>query len=187
MKKLLATAAALLALNTSGYGQYLTGAINFAGAVDLNGTAATATAVDFGPALTTSPNTGSYAVIPSGVTATFTDFTFAPFAAPATLWSLTHLGITYSFTPTSQEAPDRDSSGLTQSVVLEGMGIAKATGFLDTPGAWIVTVNSADASVSFSFSASSSAIPPGVPDGGSTVLLLGFALSMLGFVRKLTS
>jgi hypothetical protein len=192
MQKLFVTAVALVALNASAYAQFLSGAINFAGGVTLNGTAATATAVDFGASLTTAPNTGSYAVVPAGVAVTFTDFSFAfsfaPFVAPGTLWSLTHLGINYSFTQTTQEAPVRDTVGLTQSVILEGMGIAKATGFLDTPGAWIVTVNSADASVTFSFSASSSAIPPPtIPDGGTSVLLLGAALSMLGFIRKLTS
>ena len=69
--------------------------------------------------------------------------------------------------------------GSTQSLILQGTGVAHITGFENTPGAWIITVNTADGGVTFSFSASSSA----TPDGGTTVVLLGTALSGLAWVN----
>jgi hypothetical protein len=66
---------------------------------------------------------------------------------------------------------------------LRGTGTASITGFDDTPGVWILTFNTADNGVTFSFSGSSAAVP-GVPDGGTTLILFGVAMSVLGLIRR---
>jgi hypothetical protein len=151
----------------------------------LNGDVDTATAVDFGTASVTSA-TGDY--LTQGLVgrpATFNDFTFAPFASPVpNLWSVTAADAdVFTMSASSLTTLTRSPGDPLGSIELRGLGTATGTGFDPTPGAWIVTLNTADNGVSFSFSASSAATPR-VPDGGSTLLLLGAALSMFGLVRR---
>ena len=185
-KLTLAAVAVLLAFGTSAKAVQISGSINFAGGADLNGTVASATAITFiAPMITTTPNTGSYATVPAAVPVNFHNFTFAPFTAPVPdLWDFSYLGVTYSFTAVTQQAPQRNTADpLTQSLVLQGTGYANITGFEQTNGNWIVTVNTADGGTTFSFSASSSATPS-IPDGGGTVVLLGLALSGVALLRR---
>ena len=65
------------------------------------------------------------------------------------------------------------------SLTLHGTGTLHITGFDNTPGTWIFTAN--EAGGTFSFSSSNGAI---VPDGGTTVMLLGAALGLLGIARR---
>jgi hypothetical protein len=162
----------------------INGSINFAGGVDLSpdGSIATATSISFSSTFTTAPNTGSYAPVIFGVPVVFHGFQFSPFVAPVPdLWDFTYLGLAYSFDAITETFVQRNTGGSTQSLILQGNGIAHITGFDATPGAWIITVNTADGGVTFSFSASSSA----TPDGGTTVVLLGAALSGLAWVNAL--
>lgn len=82
--------------------------------------------------------------------------------------------------------------GQTGYVVVEGTGLVSGNGYDATQMSWMFTSqdpkgrNSPDA---WTFSASgasstSTTPPPGVPDGGSTAILLGVALSGVGLLKK---
>lgn len=81
-----------------------------------------------------------------------------------------------------------ETSNSVNTLALYGTGnIQGPAGFDDTPGEWVATFNSSGG-VTFSFSASSSPTPGRVPDGSSTIALLGMSLlGMEGIRRKLTS
>ena len=68
-------------------------------------------------------------------------------------------------------------------LVLQGTGTFIAPGFDPTPGTFVLTGQTAGGS-SFSFSASQAATGVPVPDGGSTLALMGAALLALGAVRR---
>ena len=87
------------------------------------------------------------------------------------LWTVTLAGVTYSFDATSVHIDTQNGTFLN----LSGSGIAHATGFADTIGTWSITDTAVHGAI-FSFGASTA-----VPDGGNTLMLLGSALSVLGF------
>ena len=64
-----------------------------------------------------------------------------------------------------------------------GTGTISAAGFDDTPGTWSFTISNADGKthLAFGFQANTTAV---VPDGGTTVMLLGAALGVLGIARR---
>jgi hypothetical protein len=72
------------------------------------------------------------------------------------------------------------------SIVIKGVGTISGNAYEATNGTWIGTFNSAG--TNFTFSASATAIPsnpgPGVPDGGSTSILVGISLLTLGYLRR---
>jgi hypothetical protein len=110
----------------------------------------------------------------AGNSVTFTPFTFSPPTTPVVpLWTFTIGPTTYSFNALTMTVPYKSSSLLD----IQGTGTAYITGRDPTPGIWNVTANKAGASFSFSSSAA-------VPDGGTTVLLLGAALSALGLIKR---
>lgn len=67
-------------------------------------------------------------------------------------------------------------------LLITGTGTIYGNGFDATPGTWSFTAQSPDANGVFSFSAGSAA--QGVPDGGTTVALLGVSLAGLGLLRR---
>ncbi len=69
-------------------------------------------------------------------------------------------------------------------LIISGTGTLMGNGFEDTPGTWSFTSQSPDADGVFSFSASGDFNGGGVPDGGTTVALLGFALVGLELLRR---
>lgn len=161
---------------------YISGEIEFFGVGQLNTGPATATSIDF-RVVSTTLAFGDYAPIPFGAPATFTDFAFG---APGTvgpnaqtpLWTLTQGLTTYWF--------DLASITINQYVgtqrLLEGDGTAYITGFDPTPGHWSLSTSGSRASVTFS-SATIADTP--VPDGGTSVALLGGALlGLAGLQRK---
>lgn len=107
---------------------------------------------------------------------TMNTFSFNPFPVLGLtpLWTTT-VGTLASFnlfSPISILQPGDDT------LTLKGFGMLYLTGYDATPGNWIFTANQAGGSFSFSSSNGS------VPDGGSTVMLLGAALSALALLRK---
>jgi hypothetical protein len=102
-------------------------------------------------------------------------FSFNPFPAAGvpTLWK-TVAGTFASFTLSSPISIVQGNDALT----LRGVGTLNLTGYDATPGNWIFTANQAGGSFSFSSSNGS------VPDGGSTAMLLGAALSAVALLRK---
>lgn len=131
-----------------------------------------------GPWVQAGSQTGSYGGVAAGTTAIWTPFTFNPPAASVTpLWMFTVGGTTYSFDATSMTVTHPNAS----TVNITGSGIAHITGFADTIGTWTVTATGAG--VDFTFGAFTGP-GGGVADGGTTVLLLGTALSGVALLRK---
>lgn len=86
---------------------------------------------------------------------------------------------TYSFDATSMTVTHPNAT----TVNITGSGIAHITGFADTLGTWTVTATGSG--VDFTFGAFTGAGQGGgVADGGTTVLLLGTALSGVALLRK---
>lgn len=122
-------------------------------------------------------HTGSYSSpLLTGASATFTPFTFSPVTAstPFVLWTFT-IGVnTYSFKVNSLVVATQNSTFL--NVI--GTGIASITGFTDTSGIFSIT-DTGSGGPTFTFGANTT-----VPDGGTTVMLLGAALSGFALLRK---
>ena len=120
--------------------------------------------------------TGSYLGVAAGTAATWTPFTFAPPAASISpLWDMTYNGVNYSFAATTMTVLDASAA----DVKIVGTGIAHITGFDDTVGTWEVDASNPQGGLTFSFGASTS-----VPDGGTTVLMLGAGLSLVAMLRR---
>ncbi len=67
-------------------------------------------------------------------------------------------------------------------LLITGTGTISGNGFDATPGTWSFTSQEPDANGVFSFSSGSAT--QGVPDGGTTVALLGVSLAGLGLLRR---
>jgi hypothetical protein len=127
--------------------------------------------------------TGEYATL--GATAftpaTFNGFTFnPPVASVDPLWTFDIGSTVFSFDATSLTSTWLPGVDNGEWVIL-GSGIASMTGFEDTPGEWTLNLSdSGNLSVGFDATAATTA-----PDGGTTVTLLGFALTAMGlYLRK---
>ena len=159
----------------------ISGGISLAGDVTFNtGDINTATAATFSAGQVTSIK-GSYLgqgiVLNTAGSVSFPNspLVFNPFAPNTPLWTLATTSGNASFdltTLTQLSQPGDDT------LTLKGTGTLHLTGFLDTPGAWLFTANSLGDT--FSFSSSNAA----VPDGGTTAILLGAALSGLALLRR---
>ncbi len=153
----------------------ITGAISFAGGgtpdnFDLN----LAHQISFtGAVILVTSTSGNYAVVPNGTAVTVHNpLVFDPPAPVVGLWSIPIAGI--SFDATSMSLFDRGAN----HVDIAGNGLAHMTGFDNTPGTYIFTLNTAG--TTFSFSASNSVVPEPV-----TLLLLGCGLiGLVGYGRK---
>jgi hypothetical protein len=110
----------------------------------------------------------------SGPSVTYTPFVFRPVPGlPLALWSFVSGGKTYSFDATTMSVAFSNKGTL----VVEGSGLAKITGFDNSPGDWSVTAN--NFGTTFSFSGGSSAVP--IP---AAVWLLGSGLIGLAIIRR---
>jgi hypothetical protein len=181
--------AAAVAIATTVQATPISGTVNFAGSVTLNSGSSVAGATSVtgwsGPAAGK-----PYVAASSGdLSAAF--LTPVTFTAPWTfgtgqtaLWSfLGANGDTYTFNLLASTLPVFSGSPTTMSVT--GSGTIIATGpiaFTATAGTWAFSSQdpSSGTPATFSFSAASGT----VPDGGTTVLLLGAALSGLGLLRR---
>jgi hypothetical protein len=91
--------------------------------------------------------TGDYSGLTPGLTVAMTPFSFAPFPGQvARLWQCSQGGVTYSFDLTTL----RIDSRFTRALFLSGTGVARITGYDDTPGTWSFSMQG---STSFSFNA----------------------------------
>ena len=130
--------------------------------------------------------TGDY-VGTSGATVTVTPFTWAPSTAStpiSPLWSFVSKGKTYSFDLSVMHLDYSSPTGL----LLSGLGTAHITGAgvekLDTTGRWDFSAQTLGGST-FTFSATTTVPNPStVPDGGSTVAMLGASMLGLGFIGR---
>jgi VPDSG-CTERM motif len=158
----------------------ITGGISMAGGFTTDtGDVDTATAFTSFTNVVTTTGSGSYLSVPPTTSVTMTPFSFNPFSGPVTpLWSFVFGGATYSFdlnVLTSVSQPGDDT------LTIRGTGILMISGgtYDLTPGAWLFTGNQGGGT--FAFSSSTSA----VPDGGTTVALLGIALAGIEGARRM--
>jgi hypothetical protein len=189
-KLMTAAVAALVGISATVQAIPISGQISFSGLAVLDSTSLS-TATKFlsysNSAGTTSfpqvgIHTGSYSSVPGGTAATFTPFTFSPVTAstPFTLWSFTIGSLTYSFQVKSLTVMTQNSTFL--NVI--GTGLAFITGagspydVAGTSGIFSLT-DTGSGGPTFTFGASTT-----VPDGGTTVMLLGAGLASLALLRK---
>ena len=168
----------LLLASLSSQAVPITGTIGLSGGYTANGPLATATAITSFTTVTVNPSglSGDY-VGTAGTAVTMTPFVFNPFGGGVVpLWTFTIGPTTYSFDLLSLGITLQNST----SIVLDGSGTLHLTGKTDTAGTWTLTLNSAGGGA-FTFSSSNAAQ---VPDGGTTVMLLGSALAVLGMARR---
>jgi hypothetical protein len=135
----------------------------------------TATGIDFADnvnsaTVNTAASDGSFTGL-SGTVA-FKDFTIG--TSVNSLWSV---GI-WSFDLGNSVNNSADDTHL----AIDGTGTLKGTGFADTPGVFSLTTQrtGGTAQTTFTFSASTTA----VPDGGASALLIGMGLLGLGVMRR---
>ncbi len=183
----LATAALTL---SSARAVQITGDIDFAGQAFFNtNSLATATQVTnfktmagFGldHSAVVTDATGSFATtVVMGDIASFPSlYQFNPSAPATPLWTVG--GFTFDLTSSTVMLQN------SKFLVIEGIGILTGNGFDATVGRWAFTSQQSDGSnrVSFSFSSNNAAVPGQVPDGGTTVALLGAALVGVAALRR---
>ncbi|MBC8000966.1 MAG: VPDSG-CTERM sorting domain-containing protein [Opitutaceae bacterium] len=178
-----------LTLSTQAIPTSISGDISFHGTATMNGlgfntaTAFTSfTEVTVGAASTA---TGDYAGT-QDANVTMTPFSWSPSSAPVLpLWTFVSGGKTYSFDLTTLHLDFASSTGL----LLSGIGIAHISGGgsekIDTEGYWDFSAQTLN-SATFTFSSANKVPVPGtsVPDGGTTVALLGGSLFGLAFFKR---
>jgi hypothetical protein len=172
----------------------ITGTINMGGSATAdNGDLTLATQfLAFGSPtpVTVTAGTGAYSAVPTTTIATWTPFFWIPPTGSTPvipLWTFTVGSVTYSFDLTTLGVATSGSFLGSTFLVLNGTGVASISGGTYNPtfGNWSLTaVTGGEAT--FAFSSSTAATGVGVPDGGTSVILLGIALSSLGFLRSLS-
>jgi hypothetical protein len=178
-----------LALNLQAVPTSITGAISFSGTSTMD-TTSFVTATRFTSFQNvfvgaSSALSGDY-VGTSGATVTMAPFIWDPPTASTPinpLWSFVSGGNTYSFDLSVMHEDFASPTGL----LLSGLGIAHITGpgleKLDTFGQWNFSAQTLGLAT-FTFSSTTSLPPPAVPDGGSSVVLMGGSLLGLGLIRR---
>jgi hypothetical protein len=160
----------------------ITGAIEFFGSSTASGPSGPPDTIHFVDPWHSVAATGSYAVVLTGTNTTFNDFTFIGDGVAATLigtdsplWTFTIGATTYSFDllALTDGHVDAGSMGFT------GSGIAHITGFDDTPVSFALQ----GAGTGFNFTLSSSTTV-GVPEGGTTAVMLALGLVLVGMVGR---
>ncbi|MBA3573092.1 MAG: VPDSG-CTERM sorting domain-containing protein [Pyrinomonadaceae bacterium] len=171
-----------------GQAALIQGNINFAGSVEFD-TNSLATAMEVsiwndifnnaGFSSVTGGATGDFSGIAAGTSAAMaTPWIFNPSTATPGLWSVGG----FTFNLDSSNIENQTSMNLT----ISGLGFVTGNGFDDTPIDWLFTSQNAGGQnmQEFSFSANSNADGVPVPEGGSTVALLGLGLAGLELIRR---
>lgn len=144
--------------------------LNPAGAIGLSG--------DYAGLWSTSVSLASFSYTGSGNSAVLTGGPVTP------EWIFTIGSKTYSFDLTSLlSATATPASGLSPaSFAISGLGTANITGEQSSEASW--TLSGTGPSLSFTFDVATTTATAGVPDGGTTAILLGAAFSALALVRR---
>jgi hypothetical protein len=176
--------AAVLAGSSASANQF-TGSIAFSssGVTTDNPTLSSATTFGLTGAFTTQ-TTGEYSLL--GIVdfqpVAFNGFRFnPPVASVIPLWTLT-IGTTVASFDATTVSSLWDTTVGGGEWVITGSGMASITGFTDTPGTWTVNLSdSGNRSIAFDATADAN---PRVPDGGSTMTLLGGAIMGLSMLAR---
>jgi len=181
----IALAVAGFALNSQAIPTFISGAISFSGTATMNGTDfISATKFSLFQDVTVgaeSALSGSY-VGTHDALVTMTPFTWSPPTASTPinpLWTFVSGGLTYSFDLSVLHLDFASPTG----ILLSGTGTAHITGFLDTVGQWNFSAQTLKLAT-FTFSSTTTAIPPAVPDGGTTAVMLGASFLGICFVGR---
>nr|AFY17082.1 2-deoxy-D-gluconate-3-dehydrogenase [uncultured bacterium 'To-T 020 P12'] len=187
------TASEAQATSISGYVEFMGSAMWTLNGV--NSTAALADGIKFAAVIdvTEAASTGDYAGLQPTTKADFTDLeganevgapnTVGPLSVP-NFWMFTDTGgtgLSYSLAISSLTSNVATGSGGSMVRSLVGAGIASISGFDNTSVTWNLTTVGNSSTLSFLSSAVSSAA---VPDGGTTLSMLGLALLGIGALRR---
>ena len=155
----------------------ITGDLGFSGGSTFNTTSlATATRVNSWFAFV-GTTTGSFVGVPIGSSVTLAaPWIFNPSTPTLGLWSVGG----FSFDLATATIDTQNSHLLS----ITGTGTLNGAGFDSTPGTWAFSAQSAGGIHQASFTFSADTTGAGVPDGGTTVMLLGAALGALGLARR---
>ena len=180
MKKIILAILATAFVTAQAYA--FTGTIAFDGSMTQSTKKGVTTNHFVNPFITESGNTGAYAVVPGGVSATMTDFSFTGNNTPTPSllggpiipqWTFTYLGTTYSF----------DLYVLTSAFSSRGAIAESGTGIAHIDGQTATATWSLDGTGrNFNFSAT--VHTTATPDGGAAVALLGIALTGVEVLRR---
>jgi len=122
--------------------------------------------------------TGTYApTVGTGVS--MSELFINPLSYASPLWQFTYGGSTYNFTLSSASVAYESST----QISLSGSGTLEV-GSDSAPGTWTFSTSNTGGPDVTSFIFQSSNTATGVPDGGTTVLLLGAALAALGLLQR---
>jgi hypothetical protein len=176
MKKLI-LALALLGMTAHLGAVQITGSLTIAGGATLDGPLATANQVSTWVNPEVESRSGSFVAFTAvGQSVTMTQpWVFDPSGPQAALWSVG--GFTFNLASSSIALQDANF------LIVSGLGTIVGNSFDPTPGVWRFSTQAPDAQGVFSFSASTAA-NPSVPDGGSSVALLGLAIAAIAVVRR---
>jgi hypothetical protein len=178
----LALAATFSAVPTTAMAIPITGSIGFTGTIQDVVNWQTVQSIMFVSAETECPGvtcTGTYAAVADAVPVTFASpFNFG--AGPFPINNLWSFG-TFAFDLASVTSIVRSGTTESGGIVITGNGTLRAAGLDNTPGVFSFSANST--LTEFRFGATNEAIPQ-VPDGGSTLGLLGLGLLGLSSLRR---
>lgn len=184
-------AAALIFAPLAASAVLINGSISFRGSVNLDAPIPTANSFvsfeDVG--VTVGTQTGDYVGTGGTTGVTMNGFQFSPTLAPdpvSPVWQFAVGPTNYSFVLDDIVSVTRMNLGAGLfSLQVAGTGTASITGFDSTPGAYSVTTTGDNVDTSLGFGAFTFvAGKERVPDGGTSILLFGLALTGLGVARK---
>lgn len=164
------------------------GQVSFTGTATFNGPLSTATAVTAFTNVQVEAGTGDYAVpslVPVNTPVSISALTFDPLPGPvAPLWTFTVGGTEYSFELTTM-AVSRATIGGNHFINLSGTGVARVSGFEDTPGDISFSAQQAVNAVGTTVTFSVENVVPGatVPEPG-VVGLLAVGLVAAAYRRR---
>jgi len=152
------------------------GAITFSGGATYDTMSlATATRVNNFSDVVVQSTEGDFSSIAVGTSVTMgSPWIFSPSTPTPGLWTVG--GFTYDLTSATVVFQSADFLSIT------GTGTISGNGFDPTPGMWNFTSQTPSANGIFSFSAGTAT--QGVPDGGTTVALLGLGLGAVELIRR---